>query len=144
MACKVLRLRYGTDRLWGSQSFHNITALCKVPDDMIVLLLRAPGGLIVSKTSTLSDFRPCLVERYSSCWPNAGDEPVDDSWGMIAPGSIAILQRFTPSCNVGLGFDFVFSLEHLIDFGQIIGPLGNGLGVALGRVTLLQMCLFSK
>ena len=51
---------------------------------------------------------------------------------------------FKPACNGDLGFDFVLSLEHLIDFCQVVGPLGNSLGFALGRVTLLQMCLFSK
>lgn len=50
----------------------------------------------------------------------------------------------SPSCNVDLGFDFVLSLKHLVHFCQIIGPFGNGLGVTLGRITLLQMCLFSK
>lgn len=52
--------------------------------------------------------------------------------------------RFKPACNGDLGFDFVLPLEHLIDFCQVVCPLGYGLGVALGRVTLLQMCLFSK
>lgn len=52
--------------------------------------------------------------------------------------------RFIPSCHVDLDFDFVLSLEHPIDFRQIIGPFGNGLRVALGRIALLQMGFFSK
>ena len=48
------------------------------------------------------------------------------------------------SLLLDLGFDFVLSLEHLIDFSQIIGPLGNGLRVAFGHIALLQMCLFTK
>ena len=52
--------------------------------------------------------------------------------------------RFDPSCTVGLGFYFVLSFEHIINFRQVVGPFGYILRVALWRVTFLQMCLFSK
>ena len=52
--------------------------------------------------------------------------------------------RFGHSCEIDLGFDFVLSLKHLINICQIVGSLSYSLGVALRRVTFLQMCVFSK
>ncbi len=79
-----------------------------------------------------------------SCWSKAGGEHVEKELDNRCSERLYHLLRLTPSCGIDLGFDFVLPLEHLIDFCQIIGPLHNSLGVALRRIGLLQMCLFSK
>ena len=97
----------------------------------------------VEKKPELSQISSCLVCKCCSCWSNAGGEHVGYSWRWSLKGFV-ISCKFTPSCVVDLGFDFVLSLEHLIDFCQIISSLHNGFGIALGRIAFLQMCLFSK
>ena len=86
------------------------------------------------KTTSLLEPWASFFGQYTICWSNDANECVDSHHH----------SPFIPCCNVDLGSDFVLSLEHLIDFGQVIGPLGYSLGIALGCVTFLQMCLFSK
>ena len=43
-----------------------------------------------------------------------------------------------------LGFNFVLSFEHLVDFCQVVGPFGDRFRVAIGLVAFLQMRLFTK
>lgn len=52
---------------------------------------------------------------------------------------------FVLKINCGyLSLDLVFSLEHFVNFCEIICSLGDGLRIAFGRVTLLKMGFLSK
>lgn len=62
----------------------------------------------------------------------------------IDSNACPLSSTFQTFCNVDLCFDFVLSLEHLVDFCQVVGPFGYSLRVTPGRVTFLQMCLFPK
>jgi hypothetical protein len=41
-------------------------------------------------------------------------------------------------------FPHVFALEHVVDLGEVVGTLGDGVGVTLGDVVLLEMGLVSE
>ena len=43
-----------------------------------------------------------------------------------------------------LCFDFVFALEHIVNFHKIVGALGDRRNVAFGSVGMLHICFFAK
>ena len=87
---------------------------------------------------------PFSFSIYRSGWSKAGHGCLNSSSIVFSLRKIIILHVSPILCSLDLGFYFVLSLEQIIDFLQVVGPLGYSLRVALWRVTFLQMCLFSK
>ena len=53
--------------------------------------------------------------------------------------TLGLCPRLIPRCVYDSSLDLILPLEHIINLGQIIRLPCNRLGVAVGRVALLQM-----